>query len=197
MSAIGLEFRRTMTMAAVALLSSATVMLAISLAREPRAPIQPLKVDDLARALLDCSERSGGPRGSYVATCEQAAQNLTRRLLKRTNRFDPRPRTSHFNVYLLKDSVVYFQPRCSPLRKEEDEISLNIWARDRAVVPPDRQKAGFVIDDFLLSRSLYRQNETCVAVRPLPSWAIARLVSGRFDKSRRAMSWHVDITVKK
>ena len=93
---------------------------------------------------------------------------------------------STYTVYREKQRLVYVKELCD--REDVDtRFFLHVVPSDTNLLPPGRSHLSF---DFEFSGHGWRIEETCIAVRELPSWfANGHITTGQFNAERTSHSW--------
>ena len=96
---------------------------------------------------------------------------------------------SHFDAYRVGDVMVYVRDECSP-----DDARTRFFLHVHPVDPADpafrpRGGYGFGKRDFSFTRYGARIDGDCVAVAPLPAYAIARIQTGQFTPEYAEAAW--------
>ena len=100
---------------------------------------------------------------------------------------------SDFSVYLDSDRVIYFREPCAP-QDIDARFLLHIFPADPADLPAARTGSGFVNADFRFAAHGALLDGKCVAIAPLPGYAIERIRTGQYIVgSRGERLWSVDV----
>ena len=99
---------------------------------------------------------------------------------------------SDFSVYWDGDSVIYFREPCSP-QDIDARFLLHIFPADPADLPAAQIESGFVNADFNFAAHGVLFDGKCVAIAPLPDYAIERIRTGQFVSGEGAWLWSVDV----
>ena len=102
---------------------------------------------------------------------------------------DPAAR-SNFAVYRAGDALIYIKEACSPADVEA-RFFLHIFPDDPADLPAAWTERGFENLDFRFAARGALFDDKCVAIAPLPDYAIERISTGQFADSGRL--WGVDV----
>ena len=93
---------------------------------------------------------------------------------------------STYTVHREKQRLVYVKELCGP-EDEDTRFFLHVVPSDTNLLPPGRSHLSF---DFEFSGHGWRIEETCIAVRELPSWfANGHIKTGQFNAERTSHSW--------
>ena len=86
---------------------------------------------------------------------------------------------SEFAVYRAGDALVYLKEPCAPADAEA-KFMLHIYPLDGADLPAGRAEFGFANADFRFVERGAAFDGKCVAIAPLPDYAIERIRTGQF-----------------
>ena len=105
--------------------------------------------------------------------------------------FGERLADSDFDIYLHENVLTYYKRRCA----DEDtrpRFFLHIFPADASDLPAHRQEHGFDNRDFeFVGRGKARAG-WCVAIAPLPGYAIERIRTGQFTRGAGQV-WRAEI----
>ncbi len=96
-----------------------------------------------------------------------------------------------FNVYWRGKELVYIKQDCSE-QDARTHFFLHVWPQDEAVLAADRKPHGMDNLDFLFRKYGVVLDGACVAVRPLPDYAAARIRTGQYAPERGAL-WQTEL----
>ena len=108
--------------------------------------------------------------------------------------FGERLAGSGFDIYLDANILIYFKQPCS----DEDlqaKLFLHIFPADARDIPDDRQDHGFVYRSFEFGDSGKALDDWCIAIAPLPDYAIERIRTGQYSDAGAA--WQTDVELGK
>ena len=101
---------------------------------------------------------------------------------------DPRP---EFDVYLDENRLAFVKRPCTPA-DVEPPFFLHVYPVDDANLAENRRQHGFDNLDFNFEEHGILDSQLCAAVRYLPNYDIAKIVTGQFtDKGR---TWTAEIS---
>ena len=86
---------------------------------------------------------------------------------------------SDWDVYLVRNSLIYAKDQCSP-EDAEPMFFLHLNPVDMNDLPDHRKQYGFDNLDFVFGTHRLIEGEVCVAIRELPDYAIAAVRTGQF-----------------
>ena len=93
---------------------------------------------------------------------------------------------STYTVHREEQRLVYVKDLCGP-EDVDTRFFLHAVPADTDLLPPGRSHLGY---DFDFSGHGWRIDETCIAVRELPSWyANGHITTGQFNAERTSHSW--------
>ena len=99
---------------------------------------------------------------------------------------------SDFSVHRSGDKMIYFRESCSP-QDIDARFMLHIFPAYPAHLPAARIESGFVNADFNFTAHGAIFDGKCVAIAPLPGYAIERVRTGQFVSGEDAWLWSVDV----
>ena len=98
-----------------------------------------------------------------------------------------------WDVYLVKNSLVYVKEQCTP-EDVEPTFFLHLYPVDLNDLPSHRQQYGFDNLDFAFKdHRLFMKEGVCVARRELPDYGIAALRTGQYTGESRIWEGSFDI----
>ncbi len=97
-----------------------------------------------------------------------------------------------FNVYWRGKELVYIKQECLE-QDARTRFFLHVWPQDEAVLAADRKPYGMDNLDFHFRKYGVALDGACVAVRPLPDYAAARIRTGQFTQKEGA-AWQTELT---
>ena len=99
---------------------------------------------------------------------------------------------SDFSVYWDGDRVIYMREPCSP-QDIDARFMLHIFPEDAADLPAARSAHGFVNADFTFAAHGALFDGKCVAIAPLPDYAVERIRTGQYVLGGGPELWSVDV----
>ena len=99
---------------------------------------------------------------------------------------------SDFSVYWYGNRLLYFRESCSP-QDIDARFLLHIFPADAADLPSERMESGFVNADFNFAAHGAIFDGKCVAIAPLPDYAIERIRTGQYIIGGGDRLWSVDV----
>ncbi len=97
-----------------------------------------------------------------------------------------------FDVSWRGKELVYIKQGCSE-QDARTRFFLHVWPQDETVLAADRKPYGMDNLDFHFRKYGIVLDGTCVAVRPLPGYAAARIRTGQFTPERGAL-WQTELS---
>ena len=97
-----------------------------------------------------------------------------------------------FNVYWRGNELVYIKESCSE-QDARTRFFLHVWPQDEAVLAADRKPHGMDNLDFWFRKYGVVIDGACVALRPLPDYAAARIRTGQHAPEQGAL-WQTELT---
>ncbi len=97
-----------------------------------------------------------------------------------------------FDVSWRGGELVYIKQECSE-QDARTRFFLHVWPQDEAVLAADRKPYGMDNLDFHFRKYGVALDGACVAVRPLPDYAAARIRTGQFTQKEGA-AWQTELT---
>lgn len=92
---------------------------------------------------------------------------------------------SDWNVYVLYNNIIYVNSECSGL---DNVFHLHIFPLDANDLDDASKTIGFNNRDFSFTAFAVRQGPRCVAVRPLPDYAVSLIRTGQYNAAGRVWS---------
>ena len=92
---------------------------------------------------------------------------------------------SDFDVYMDDGNLIYFKQPCAA-EDTHATFFLHIIPADERDLPVDRQEHGFVQEDFRFGSRGKASDGWCIAIAPLPRYAIKRIHTGQFTGEGQA-----------
>ncbi len=86
---------------------------------------------------------------------------------------------STFDFYLIKDELIYVKEPCAPADTEA-AFFLHLYPVDANDLPGHRKQHGFDNHDFHFDRYGVAFGAKCMAIRPLPGYAISEIRTGQY-----------------
>ncbi len=97
-----------------------------------------------------------------------------------------------FDISWRGKELVYIKQECSE-QDARTRFFLHVWPQDEAVLAAARKPQGMDNLDFHFRKYGVVLDGACVAVRPLPDYAAARIRTGQFTPERGAL-WQTELT---
>ncbi len=97
-----------------------------------------------------------------------------------------------FDVSWRGKELVYIKQECSE-QDARTRFFLHVWPQDEAVLAVDRKPYGMDNLDFHFRKYGIVLDGACVALRPLPDYAAARIRTGQYAPERGAL-WQTELT---
>ena len=99
---------------------------------------------------------------------------------------------SAYNLYLQYDALYYAKQPCD--RADTDaRFFLHIYPRDAAELPNHRRQYGFDNLDFDFYDYGIRLDDMCMIWRPLPGYAVERIIAGQFVPPNGPRVWEAEL----
>ena len=97
-----------------------------------------------------------------------------------------------FDVSWRGNELIYIKQGCSE-QDARTRFFLHVWPQDEAVLAADRKPHGMDNLDFWFRKYGVVIDGACVALRPLPDYAAARIRTGQFTPEQDAL-WQTELT---
>ena len=109
-------------------------------------------------------------------------------------RSTPAAARAEFDIHLIGRQLAYFKEPCDRGDSNARKFFLHIFPENEADLPEHRKQYGFNNLDFPFFRARgARIQGSCVALRPLPDYPIARIATGQHDGEKP--HWIADFTL--
>jgi len=86
---------------------------------------------------------------------------------------------SDFDVYLSDNNLIYVKDACSA-DDAEPRFFLAVYPADESDLPDERRRHGYDNIDFRFQDQGVRRGERCIAIAPLPNYAINHINTGQY-----------------
>ncbi len=96
-----------------------------------------------------------------------------------------------FDVSWRGNELIYIKQECSE-QDARTRFFLHVWPQDEAVLAADRKPYGMDNLDFHFRKYGVVLDGACVALRPLPDYAAARIRTGQFT-SEQGLLWQTEL----
>ena len=108
--------------------------------------------------------------------------------------FGERIAHSDFDIYLDENILIYFKQPCAA-EDTRARFFLHIFPADARDLPDYRQEYGFADRDFEFDDRGKTRAGWCIAIAPLPGYAIERIRTGQF--TGEGVAWRSEVEVGK
>ena len=96
-----------------------------------------------------------------------------------------------FDLYRRDNTLAYRKEPCHPADTAA-QFFLHLTPQERSALPPHRREHGFLSLDFSFADYGLRVGTACLALRPLPDYALRNLSAGQFHPDTGEM-WRVEL----
>lgn len=101
-----------------------------------------------------------------------------------------------FDLYIHENRIIYVKEPCGRADRES-RFMLHIIPVAERDLPPARREYGFANLDFAFRDYNFAAVKRCIAVRQLPSYAIATIRTGQFSGSGEEILWERELAIPK
>ena len=104
--------------------------------------------------------------------------------------------SSFWDIFITEDTIVYYREACT-LRDAVYPFFLHLYPLSLADIPEDKREYGFENLDFWFIGHGAHVDGDCIAVRDLPSWDIASIITGQYHHWREEQLWTAEFSPRR
>ena len=104
--------------------------------------------------------------------------------------------SSFWDMFVMEDSIVYYRRNCI-LRDAVYPFYLHVYPLSTEDIPEAMREYGFENLDFRFIGHGAHVDGNCIAVRDLPSWDIASIITGQYHPYREERLWTAEFSPRR